>query len=54
MLDIQYLKYVLAKMGLIPDALILGGCLYVIILLVVLLYYFFCYIKKVLFGARKC
>ncbi|GMA98855.1 hypothetical protein PIPA1_16550 [Pelosinus sp. IPA-1] len=53
MLDIQYLKYVLAKMGLIPDVLILGGWLYVTILLIVLLYYFLCFVKRVLFGARK-
>jgi len=53
MLDIEYYKYVLSNAGLIPDALILGGWLYVIILLIVLLYYFLCYIKKILFRGRQ-
>lgn len=53
MLDIQYFKYVLLKVGLIPDILILGGWLYVVILLIVLLYYFFYYMKRILFGERK-
>jgi len=53
MLDIQYLKYMLSKVGLIPDILILGGWLYAAILLFVLLYYFLCYIKKIVFGERK-
>lgn len=50
MLDIQYIKYVFAKMGFIPDILMLGGGLYILILIVVLLYYLAVYLKRRLFG----
>lgn len=51
--DIQYIKDILLKAGLVPSILILGGFLYAFILLLVVLYYFFLYVIKVLVHRKR-